>query len=1047
MNKYLQYRKYKCHPTVNTSNELLNKNTNTNAAGHIKYHVRQNVLNFRQKNLQYDHNLIICESNENGVVEVNQNSHFDANMNVIECNNDSFDRCLSIFESNRKFTKILVFNAQGLLEGSHLEHIILLNDSLRSDIIAIGESWLNKSVSNKLINIDGYKVYRSDRNFKMKNVKRGGGGVCVYVRENLKVKRIDMSNGSHYTLIDFSILEIQSARTKFLFCNLYRHGDCSDSETNELFNRIIELSVNYQHVVVCGDFNANSFDVNKYSKLNVLGDYMTKINDNCATYIAGQFNPSQLDLIFVKNLNDVKHFGHFPAIGISNHQAVYSVMNFFTTKGEIKTYKFRNYKIIDDETIHNFAHTIDWSFFEVHNNIDEMVNKLYQIFNRFLDEICPIQIVTSKYKPVPWMNDEIKKLMSERDVFYKWWKTNRKHQSSDIIYESYKKLSGKIKSLIRESKQKSFVEEYDLAGDSKTKWNLIHKFGVTSKSRKREAYNAPFGDEFTPDKLNEHFTKLKPLQQSNLGLIPKTSQFNFDIVSGGDIHKTIMKIKSGATGPDGIPPMVFKLLDAYICEPIATIMNASFNAGYFPMTLKNVSVTPIPKIDNPISFSHFRPISNANFLLKVFSKISCEQLTEYLETNNILYENQSGFRRAHSCTTAMLKLTEDIHQSISNGKCMVLVLLDFSNAFGSVDHDKLIQCLKSVGVTNHSMRWYKSFISGWHQIVKHGESMSKSLPIERGIVQGENNSQLFFSIFINNIEKYITKCKAILFADDVQIYIECDVNEINDAINIINEELKNIERFCEHYGIEINPEKTKAIIISSKNNVRKLDYCLLPKIRINNTDVEYVDCARNLGYQLNRTNTSTDHIKKTQQKVYGAINTLYPLKTVLPLNVKLQLYKSLILPIFDYMDIIYHNYGTHGSNADSEKLERLQNLCIRYISNVNRRDHITPYRNDLNLLKLYDRRTLHVASMINKIFYNEAPPYLNELITKNKNMTRSNDKLVIKKPNSNFHKSSFYIGAPHLWNELPNDIRMLSDNEEFRVELMNFKLENNKNQN
>lgn len=74
-----------------------------------------------------------------------------------------------------------------------------------------------------------------------------------------------------------------------------------------------------------------------------------------------------------------------------------------------------------------------------------------------------------------------------------------------------------------------------------------------------------------------------------------------------------------------------------------------------------------------------------------------------------------------------------------------------------------------------------------------------------------------------------------------------------------------------------------------------------------------------------------------------------PLKNILPPGVKLQMYKSLVLPIFDYMDIIYHNYDIHGSISKSDKLERLQNMCIRVISNVNRRDHITPHRDTLHL--------------------------------------------------------------------------------------------------
>lgn len=102
---------------------------------------------------------------------------------------------------------------------------------------------------------------------------------------------------------------------------------------------------------------------------------------------------------------------------------------------------------------------------------------------------------------------------------------------------------------------------------------------------------------------------------------------------------------------------------------------------------------------------------------------------------------------------------------------MILVLLDFSNAFGSVDHKRLLQVLKSVGVGKESMKWYISFLNGWEQVVKKDEKFSQPKTITRGIIQGENNSQLLFSIFINNITEYIKICKIIMFADDVQLYI------------------------------------------------------------------------------------------------------------------------------------------------------------------------------------------------------------------------------------------------------------------------------------
>lgn len=725
---------------------------------------------------------------------------------------------------------------------------------------------------------------------------------------------------------------------------------------------------------------------------------------------------------------------------LSNHHATYGIMNFYTTKKIIQTYKIRNFKNISEESINEFANSIHWNFFSYDRNIDIMIDRIYEILNKFLDEICPLQLVKSRYKPVPWMNNEIKGLMVERKGAYDLWVKNRKHPSAQTLYKSYIDLSGRVKHLIRQSKRESFIDEYDQTDDLKERWNLIHKFGITSKSKKMEAQNTQFDEKFTVDKLNEHFVQSQPLPKHNLNLAYVGLRFDFDMVTNTDIRRAFSKITSNATGPDGIPPKCYKLLADFVSEPLSIIINASFLNGYFPNRLKIISVTPIPKIENPTLFSQFRPISNANFLLKVFSTISCEQLTKYAEGNNILSENQSGFRSNHSCTTAILKLTEDIHKSISCGKCVILVLLDFTNAFGSVDHDRLMQCLKSIGVGNQSMQWYRSFISGWQQIVKRGDTSSEQLPIKRGIIQGENNSQLFFSIFINNLEKYISHCKFVLFADDSQIYIESDINEIDQNIKLINDDLKNIESFCRNYGIDINASKTKAIIISSKNNLYKLQYQNMPTITINENKIEYVNDVRDLGYQINRTLTSCDHIKVVQRKVLGSLNSLYPLKSTLPPQIKLKLYKTLILPIFDYVDVIYHNYGTHGSNGESNKLEYLQNACIRYISNINRRDHITPHRESLKLLTLYDRRSLHIASMTNKILNNETPQYLRDLIGVNTNNTRSRNKLVVRTPKNNFHKTSYYISAPTLWNEIPEEIRAIKENSNFKEYLYEFML-------
>lgn len=76
-----------------------------------------------------------------------------------------------------------------------------------------------------------------------------------------------------------------------------------------------------------------------------------------------------------------------------------------------------------------------------------------------------------------------------------------------------------------------------------------------------------------------------------------------------------------------------KLLSSFISAPIADIINSPFDSGIFPSKLKKVIMISIPKINDPQSPSHFRPISNDNFLLKLFSTITCKPLTSYPTRN------------------------------------------------------------------------------------------------------------------------------------------------------------------------------------------------------------------------------------------------------------------------------------------------------------------------------------------------------------------------------------------------------------------------------
>jgi hypothetical protein len=151
--------------------------------------------------------------------------------------------------------------------------------------------------------------------------------------------------------------------------------------------------------------------------------------------------------------------------------------------------------------------------------------------------------------------------------------------------------------------------------------------------------------------------------------------------------------------------------------------------------------------------------------------------------------------------------------------------------------------------------------------------------------------------------------------DDTSISIECNVSsiDIENVINKINKDLESIDEICKLFQLTINSTKSKAIIISPKFNVARIIYKNLTSIEINIEKIAYVDILKYLGYHFNRELSLLEHIRKINQKVYLSLSQLQPLKYTLPEHVKLNLVKTLVLPLFNYMDIVYHEHDSHGS--------------------------------------------------------------------------------------------------------------------------------------
>ena len=155
--------------------------------------------------------------------------------------------------------------------------------------------------------------------------------------------------------------------------------------------------------------------------------------------------------------------------------------------------------------------------------------------------------------------------------------------------------------------------------------------------------------------------------------------------------------------------------------PVLTrIVNLSIESSTVPKVMKHAVVTPLLKKTglDPDSLSNYRPISNLSFISKLLERIIASQIRQYMVTNYIFDVFQSAYRPAHSCETALVRIQNDILVSLDNRKSVILVLLDLSAAFDTVDHPLLLDQLYRIGIRGNAHRWMKSYLSERTQLVR-----------------------------------------------------------------------------------------------------------------------------------------------------------------------------------------------------------------------------------------------------------------------------------------------------------------------------------------
>ena len=414
-----------------------------------------------------------------------------------------------------------------------------------------------------------------------------------------------------------------------------------------------------------------------------------------------------------------------------------------------------------------------------------------------------------------------------------------------------------------------------------------------------------------------------------------------------------------------------QILDT-LCPIILRIVNSIISQSEFPKALKHAVITPIlknPKLD-PELYNNFRPVSSLPFLSKVSEKAIHDQLTEYLQRNCLYSRFQSAYRKNHSCETALTKLVDDLQKLTFNRNNVLLIMLDSSAAFDTVDHEILIKKLESSFKVSHcALKLIKSYLTDRTFSTKVNQVQSSPRPLKFGVPQGSLLGPLLYILYTSEIEDIVLEhgLKIITYADDCQIYMTLNNSDKNVSEMTLKTCLDKIKIWMDENFLKLNEDKTLVKMFAPKTV--QLSYTGTKFL-----DFELMESVKTLGVIINDNLKFTEFVSKKVQICNLHLRNLYNIRQSLDIPTRTLLVTNLIFSTIDYCNILLLG----ATDKDLRPLRLVLNRSIRFILNVRYDEHITPYYKQLHFLPVRQRIKFKACLVGFKIFHGQAPIYLQD---------------------------------------------------------------------
>ena len=291
--------------------------------------------------------------------------------------------------------------------------------------------------------------------------------------------------------------------------------------------------------------------------------------------------------------------------------------------------------------------------------------------------------------------------------------------------------------------------------------------------------------------------------------------------------RIITKYGVKASDEDPIPTKVLKQIVDDMLPVYVELVNKSLSEGSME-GIKHSAIDPLLKkkdLDMEVK-KNYRPVNNLVFLSKTIERVVTIRLDNHMAKNNLHNKKQFAYKQFHSTETMMAGVANDVLNGFDEDKCTVMIFLDLSAAFDTIDIEKMLTILSDeIGLTGTALEWCRSFLTNRTQRVKINGHYSESIEVKYGTPQGSVLGPKFYNAYVRGQPVVIQNCGfcSTAFADDsngsktFSITFQYNILK-NDIPNCINK----ITEWINSQFLKINHDKTEIILFHPKSMINQV---------------------------------------------------------------------------------------------------------------------------------------------------------------------------------------------------------------------------------